>query len=436
MYFRAKVSSVQTTNSQISSFFTNSTNDVEAVVEPSQSKKDDEIHNETSVPINNCSNKNDSEVESMSIDHTETQRLKTKRKIDQIQSINTKTTIKSFFTNENNESICDFEIPKKLVRKPPKKLPVKSLKSSRSHSKQPDIRKVIKKRNVYSYEPSTEEDIQLRIALALSQEEFNNENQLNGDNKSYSTKLKEFQALFYVNPKATARHKWDSKCTQLTRRKENVQTKKLREKIDEILVNNIVVESSTQSNLYSNDDFYTIYSRRLQCKCIPEQVLFEANRNGTSCDRNIRMYYTNDLVEPSEFKAGILLKDWSKIPGRDAVYDGIESSELSVSADNEIECSQPSVSASGEIDSNNLDEHEKTIVLDEYDIQSKVNTINSHIRLSQDFANELIAIESNEPTILTQSQSPNLFDDDDFLTSYPSDTENRKPFKSSNEHFN
>lgn len=83
-----------------------------------------------------------------------------------------KSTIKSFFSNERDDSMADFEIPEKIVKRTSKIQPIKTVKSSRARRKHPDIRKVFNKRCA---SPETinqlSEGAQLELALALSKVE-------------------------------------------------------------------------------------------------------------------------------------------------------------------------------------------------------------------------------------------------------------------------
>lgn len=238
--------------------------------------------------------------------------------------INTKASIKSFFAND--DSLSDFEIPEKIMRKAPTKRPPKAkTKGTRSRAKQADIRKAINSRAAAeSAVAAMTEDEQLEMALALSRNDHAVGIQSHLEafrNPAAAAKSTPAVAgLFRMKRKATARHKWNSRCTQLTRRDEHAQAKRVRDKVDEILVNNISVESSTARN-QNADAMYIIYSEQLQRVCVPEQHLYGINGTAMATGAEIRSYYTNNLVEPSGLRAGVLLKHWSDIPGRDAIYD-------------------------------------------------------------------------------------------------------------------
>lgn len=101
------------------------------------------------------------------------ERTKTKRLFDESNPIaDTKKTIKNFFAADHNESLSDFEVPNKVARKSSKtKTTTKKTKTTKSRSKkQPDIRKILKKRNDGI---ALDEDEELQFAMELSKAESN-----------------------------------------------------------------------------------------------------------------------------------------------------------------------------------------------------------------------------------------------------------------------
>lgn len=442
---------------------------------------------------------------------------KHERKCD--NKTDSKSTIKSFFAHELNDSLADFETPSKVTKQMPKPLPTKAVKIPRSRRKQqPDIRKALNKGDVaggndYSHLP---EDAQLELALAISKaESVNGIGMTDGASCSSSSSSSgkpidlsgfAFQPtnsksnsdadvldFFNINRRTKARFKWKTKCTQLTRRNDDTQKTKVRDKIDEILLNNIIVESSQADRLKSSEQVdiisyspHCIHSRRLQRICISERILFELN----NCDKNTKSslcsYYTNNLVEASEAGAETLLKDWSKIPGRDSIYDGmhgaaneitetdeavavtISSPEYDIQTesslseadggkfDEQIEdavtetddqqmdtagCSNVYQSSnamdigsdSAVQDVDDIDDNDRTLIMNLDDIQSKINAINSNIRLSQQFCDTAEAMDFTcQATTTLRAPSPDLFDDDDDVVEYCADNdlavsdENRK----------
>lgn len=314
--------------SQISKFFTSaSSNNESSSLTDSQHEAEEmppSIHVDVNViQSNTCDTNSKANNAQTSKSRSPKSTQSNQTKLTQM-TINSKTSIKSFFSND--DSLSDFEIPEKIMRKAPKKsLPKAKTKSTRSRAKQSDIRKAINSRQmVENVLVTMTEDQQLEMALALSKNEHagNIQAQLEPfHNPTTSAQMMQSVAgLFSIKRTASKRHKWNSKCTQLTRRDESVQTKKQRDKVDEILMNNITVESSTAQKL-NQDEMYIINSEQLQRACVPEQVLYGINGSALTIDADIRSYYTNNLVETSELKAGVLLKRWSDVPGRDAIYD-------------------------------------------------------------------------------------------------------------------
>lgn len=281
--------------------------------------------------------------------------------------------------------------------------------------------------------------------------------------------------MFNLNRKTIAGHKWNTKYTPLTRRKHDIQAKKILDNVNKLTVDNIVIDAELQKRSNTDgfgEDSFEICSRLLQRECIPERILFRLNGDERNVLDNFHSYYTNNLVEHSAPPAGALLKDWSKVPGRDSIYDRIgfhtdgvasekdrtdepdgndvnsdvdmhsmetyvpdetqmfiglnsiqqKSADLlgDMSAEpNEIQNDQ---SNSGEqsvkhsMECTESSDDDKTIVIDSDDIQSKVEEINSKIRLSQNFGDvfEKVVV-NNEATkqTYTRAFSPDLFSDDD-----------------------
>lgn len=410
-----------------------------------------------------------------------------KRKIKSVHRIafnDSKSTIKSFFSNEHNDSMADFEIPNKVAKRVSKPVQSKTTKYSRTRRKQPDIRKALNKRDEattdYSHLP---EDAQLELALALSKAEADHvasdtvaAESINFDAFEFKPKNANGDLIDFFNmpSRKNARFKWNSKCTQLTKRDDAVQKSKITQKVHEFLENNINVESylaklsQSEQNveLAKQAKSYEIYSTRLQRICMPQRILFNINSCDLHSNDNILSYYTNNLVNQSKLKSGVLLRDWSKIPGRDSIYDGVVHTNEEDKTDKPVMTSQPEAIESNEpgdvlqqrafLDSpkdvpddqdceqgqiqtqcndrvdedyevsmqyteqnqNDIldadDDVEATIVMESDDIQLKIDAINSKIRLSQNFSDIF------QPTVVTletthsvRAPSPDLFDDDD-----------------------
>lgn len=541
MVFRFR-NNTQIPNSQISRFFSNPNikDDSQRTAKVETSKTNDSIetseHSEHA--SNNCNETKPATTDEIKLKTDEIQpkqikqstKRSTKTQIRSEQSMansDTKSTIKSFFSNENNDSMSDFEIPTKVVKKVPKPLKPATKTSKTSRRKQPDIRKALNKRDVSSKDyHRLSEEAQLELALAMSKAEAS---KTDTSSQPFSLEAFEYKAVnakgdenfsnfFNIPKRKNARFKWNTKCTQLTRRDNDVQKEKVRKKIDELLVNNIIVESrqtqcAPEPNLFTLPDYssYEIFSKRLQRVCVSERILFEINGCPDHSGDNILSYYTNNLVERTDLRAGVLLRDWSKIPGRDSKYDSyasdksdtehmenrIESMETEnpktddvpvISSQSEQmddcvvdnqtaanerlepmeldqqteeieenrddrECEQnqycqefdqnqdaegiekdpnPELIENSQIISveneyhgsaDSSDDEDVTFVMDSSDIQSKVDEINSKIRLSQ-------SSEFFEPAVLTYDagqRSPDLFDDDDDIFMVD-DEEMRKNF--------
>lgn len=485
-------SSIQVSSSQISRFFTHSSKLIDETHRKTdivtQSRSSNAESNDCSKAAITTNGDNDSQplcnIADDQLDENKSHGNKRKHRSKCDKKTDSKTTIKSFFSNELNDSLADFELPTKVAKKVPKVLPSKVMKSSRSRRKQqPDIRKALTKEDAarsddYSHLP---EDAQLELALAISKAES-----INGIADGGSIDLDAFAykpinsksstnadalSFFNMNRQTKTRFKWNSKCTQLTRRNDDVQKSKVRDKIDEILLNNIIVESNQADRLKSSERIvaieyspHCVHSRRLQRICIAERILFERNHCDKNTKTDLRSYYTNNLVDASELGAEALLKDWSKIPGRDSIFDGIQATaneiiesdattvissspeydiqtESSLSEfdaadkrDDQIEntfivttdqrsagCSnatQFSQMAAMEIENDgaaqSTDDQDRTLIMDLSDIQSKIDAINSKIRTSQQFGQTLQESDFTcQAATTTRAPSPDLFDDDD-----------------------
>lgn len=477
--------------SQISRFFSNPSTNANGGTSTMENVLLQNLDKNSETILNDCdkneqSNKKNVVTErSSKMTHNEnteqSERTKTKvlQRNEEISSSDSKSTIKSFFSNEKNDSLSDFEIPSKVAKRVPKIMPSKSSKVSRSRRKQPDIRKALGKRDAneidYSHLP---EDAQMELALAISKADSDvnsNDDPLSLDSYKFkptkSMANGDFYDFFNMPKKKNARFKWNSKCTQLTRRKDDIQKSKIQNKVDELLLNNIIIESSQREKITKETNYFNlpdynpseIYSKRLQRICISERILFEMNGHKEHSNGNILSYYTNNLVERSKVQAGVLLKDWSKIAGRDSIYDGVKcstpenqenefpsQSALEADYDNEdIETVhrsgileqdeqqeqmqyeensrdqfnsydnnneiQTNVEMPEDIDIASLEgDGDATIVMDANDIQLKVDTINTKIRLSKNFCDIFHpALVTYESTSSIRATSPDLFDDDD-----------------------
>lgn len=101
----------------------------------------------------------------------EIERAKTKRLFDESNTkADSKKTIKNFFAADNNESLSDFEVPNKVARKSSTKTTKKARTTKSRSRKQPDIRKILQKRNDGV---DLNEDEELQFAMELSKAESN-----------------------------------------------------------------------------------------------------------------------------------------------------------------------------------------------------------------------------------------------------------------------
>lgn len=475
---------MQLASSQISRFFqhSNATSAESQTIKPSENECDaivdalkSRCDNDSSVASNQVSKK-----------LANTQPVK---KIKSVQSkekpSNSNPMIKSFFTTETNDSLMDFETPNKIAKKVPKVLPTKVAKNARARRKQPDIRKALHKKATASENYShLSEDDQLRLALEMSKADTSKppiDLQAFEFRATNAKANSEFLDFFNMNRKAKkTRFKWNSKCTQLTRRNNDTEAAKVRDKIQEIIVNNIIIEAN-QANQnevaeqrfdLADNQLFEIHSRRLQRMCMPQRILFELNSCEENVEDNRSSYYTNNLVEPSTLKAGVLLKDWSRIPGRDTIYDGNvkpttvnqktddanvimcdtqqSSPEYDIQTDSEEivdkcdaqqddldKCSVGAATENQQMETagcstmnqasraspmqiemehqaDDSSDEDRTFVMDSDDIQLKVDAINTKIRLSQNYFDILQApVLIQEAANVIRPPSPDLFDDDD-----------------------
>lgn len=389
-----------------------------------------------------------------------------------------KKAISKFFSNEHEDSLNDFEIPLKVSKKTAKPS-VSTMKKTKAKSagskKQADIRKSIQKKPKIN---DLSEEEQFQLALALSRQEAESTNEKTSEVKSiidqfaYQPNLAAIFNSKTPKKKASTKQegKWKSKYTPLTRRDENVQREKQKEKIDQILLDNIMVESrlckqKTDATNANCDFIYEISSSTLRRICLFEKVLFEMNQNDEPTIDNLHNFYTNNLVDVSELSADHLLRDWAEIPGRDDIFDGLDRNK---SADETQSCSDEitedkeiltsSQAQSFEVENKCEDDDandemaseaknsEATIIVDEGDMEYELDVINTQIRLSQNFSeppNSPLSTQASESNHLTsdyRATSPDLFDDNDcmFVDDFDSEDisgeigENRKQKSKSN----
>lgn len=144
----------------------------------------------------------------------------------------------------------------------------------------------------------------------------------------------DFAPFFGLQQARGRKKKWQSRCTALTRRVEKFQMEKLKKKIAHILMESITANRRPQPEIAC--PAYEVTSNTLHKYLIPEKILF--NVNSTECDstQNSSMYYTNNLVSPTKIKSGVLLRDWASIPGRDDLFDCVPESVRQKSTNHEM----------------------------------------------------------------------------------------------------
>lgn len=224
--------------------------------------------------------------------------------------------------------------------------------------------------------------------------------------------------------------KWKTRYTALTRRNDQQQNEKRKKIIDDFMLDSILITSRlkrTNNNLQIDCDFlYEISNKLLQRVCMPERTLFELNRNEIQINQNLSSYYTNNLVEVSLVECGALLKDWSTIPGRDCVFDGIfsennkvvEQQQLQQNEEMEIEVSENN-EGPNEVDATviyDAKEYETIENKQSNDLEISLNHINSQIHQSQQFCGSSSDISVQE--MLERCVSPDIFDEDEDIMDY------------------
>lgn len=260
-------------------------------------------------------------------------------------------TISKFFQTSPDDSMADFQTPKKKIRpsivRPKSAKRVAKKPPANSKRAQLDIRKAMK-RNVTDQrffaemlvEHSTNQSVDpdhLQMALALSrslvtesdvvcneQTEFMS---LDDRQCAYRETLKMFAydgkrkptddyRLFGMPSTAAGRgrrQKWAVVNTALTRRDTAKQEKKFKRKIDHILH----VNASSSQRIF--DEIMApnlVTSRHLARYYFPHQHIYR--KDSAQNELSIDDFYVSELCEKSVNKCGCLLKKWSNIPGRDA----------------------------------------------------------------------------------------------------------------------
>lgn len=128
--------------------------------------------------------------------------------------------------------------------------------------------------------------------------------------KSKSSFNKDFSSMMGFDGKVP---KWMKKCTRLTRRNPDIQKKLMEEKV-QILLNEEFLEHPYYEKTDRN---YKTTSILLKNYYSQENQAFFKNSLEQKSSIIFESYYVNNLVPKSNTSVGCLLRDWSKIPGRD-----------------------------------------------------------------------------------------------------------------------
>lgn len=232
--------------------------------------------------------------------------------------------------------------------------------TKRKSKAQADIRKVLSKQEqMFNYavtENCLEEGIdpeEMQIALAISESLKDQTNQQDSgastskfDNpftsmgkvqpisavlerfgfkckKNYS----EYEIDLITNSKFAKRSKFQKFPTELTRTSNEKRNEIIRTKIDKILEQN-----SSQEPIGAASHNYEVFSFYLQDLYEQIRTVFMMSRDEQPADETFLNYYVTELFEPSFVKAGHMLKDWSKIAGRDPTPERTLPSSEHVSA--------------------------------------------------------------------------------------------------------
>jgi hypothetical protein len=224
-----------------------------------------------------------------------------------------------------------------------------SKKAIKTKSKaQPDIRKVLSKREQMLHQVIDEncvgvdpEEMQLALALSNSlkdnvntDSEASNSSSMKFENPFSSagkvqsisavlekfgfkckTNYTEYELDLLANKKITKRSKYQKLPTTLTRTSNEKRQENIKKRIDSLLEknsSNLSIREGSDSDL----DF-VVFSPGMQEYHEKNRRLFSINSEDRPTEDILFSYYVAELFEPSLVPAGHLLKDWSKIPGRD-----------------------------------------------------------------------------------------------------------------------
>lgn len=242
--------------------------------------------------------------------------------------------------NKMNDSLEDFEVPKRsrltqakpLPLKPAKPRAKRQIKINQKNSKKISDEKIFAE--LMSHQSRSEnvdpDEMQMAIALSISiAESFNVENKINKieDNKNDNSKSAEdrlidiqhtlekfgFKSGFStadLNTILNVNKRSKNRRIRFSRKNIEYFKKPFEDKVNKICTNNSITSNSGEIVRYN------ILSKFLNS--------FDGNRQyfilqSTDIETkvNYNAYYVSGLIERSSVKCGYLLKDWNKIPGRD-----------------------------------------------------------------------------------------------------------------------
>ncbi|CAO1315618.1 unnamed protein product [Diamesa serratosioi] len=264
-------------------------------------------------------------------------------------SVASTSTLVTAFLNESKPKI------KTVVGKTRKPATKKTTKKSKT---QPDIRKAISKREKLFNHVLTEncqkdgldpDEVQMALAISESMIDpavpstsdsslFDNPfNSGNGKVQSISTVLErygfkckknytEYELGLITNTKLnTKKSRFMKLPTELTRTTTEKREEMIRLRVMDIMDEN---HSQTVDNIFDDKFSYEVSSFYLQEFHEKVHTTFKVSSDDRPTDDTLMLYYVQHLFEPSFLKADHLLKDWKKIPGREATPDKDAQSEL------------------------------------------------------------------------------------------------------------
>lgn len=190
--------------------------------------------------------------------------------------------------------------------------------------KQPDIRKALKRNS--KNDELDPEHLQMAIALSRSLLETKGDNETLQEETTIGVNTKRTLAEFGFKSKSALNKdyssmmgfdgkvpKWMKKCTRLTRRNPDIQKKLIEEKV-QILLNEEFLEHPYYEKTDRNYKARSVLLKNYYSK---ENKTFFKNSLEQKSSIIFDSYYVSDLVPKSNTSVGCLLRDWSKIPGRD-----------------------------------------------------------------------------------------------------------------------